>query len=141
MEKIRNRWRCAAVLAACCVMCMVFSMPASAATCLHEWVITGTQWYNGEGFYFSETQCSYKYVSYVTCKRCGEVRISSPSYTYKAHSFKTYAATCNGKIQTHYMSCTNCKYTTTRTQICPAGPHTGNCTALPVSVKPEELIQ
>lgn len=58
-------------------------------------------------------------------------------YTYgplEAHATPSiYAAECNGTWQTHHYYCRPCGGNETIRQMrCPAGPHTGGCTVLPV---------
>ena len=68
------------------------------------------------------------------CTSCNQ---TASMYTYgalEAHATPSiYAAECNGTWQPHHYYCRPCGGNETIRQIrCPAGPHTGGCTVLPV---------
>ena len=85
----------------------------------------------------NENACVYELRAYAVCDSCGHEERSRANDDVVAypHSPVVYSATCNGRVQTHYMHCINCSYSLgSKTVACPNAPHTGDCIALPASV-------
>lgn len=92
--------------------------------------------------YLTPNQCQKDEYIYKECYQCRTlydgVLVSSSRVS---HQLRTYSASCNGRMQSINRSCINCYYDASYTQTCPNAPHTGNCTALPLSVGPEVTIK
>lgn len=68
------------------------------------------------------------------CSICGvtDRRLVSRGLQTLSHSGYYTSASCNGTVQTHNKYCTTCYHAYTVTMYCPARPHTGGCSDLPV---------
>lgn len=90
----------------------------------------------GQGSYQAPTVCIYVYRERVKCTDCGKILTTSTTHTEMlSHSRSISSASCDGRIQTHRLACSNCHYGMgTTTVACPNAPHTGDCIALPASV-------
>ncbi len=114
--------------------------PASESACNHEnshIVLRKASFPTGGNSY----GCVYELYAYAVCDDCGyEVRSpGNDDVVSYPHSSSIYHATCNGRVQTHYYHCGNCGYDLgTKPIVCPAGPHSGPCSALPVSIPAEK---
>ena len=111
---------------------------ASAATnqCRHQYYSKARTGQEGG------TAAGCRYVTYTTdtCTLCGYTTESTVE-RYEPHDNRSYSANCNGRTQTINQSCTICGYHSQKTQRCPNAPHTGECTALPLSVGPEVSVK
>lgn len=139
MKKIVNKNRLRIAIIFCCSAYIGLGGFTSYAACAHEWRNYG--WDLGYSYY-SATQCAHNYTSWRTCTLCGETELKMNHTTYESHQIVPYSAICNGQNQTIKGTCSNCQHGVTQTKKCPAAPHmNGQCPALPLSVKPEELIK
>ena len=146
MKKVLNKSICIIAMFVCCIICgVIFNTTSFAeysilAECKeHKW-----EYYRDDlpSVYVSETQCCIRYVEYRRCSRCNYKEQTAAHSENKNHIFVTNAISCNGKMQTIRVRCSNCQYTYTQSKVCPAGPHAnGSCPALTLGLKPEECIE
>lgn len=135
MKKMISKGKRMVALFLCCAVCVtMFHITASAGCTVHNWEkVSILQRYEK----VSSSVCRGYYKDRYTCKTCGRVEWSAEYHRDGPHGYGNYSATCNGTLQTIVQRCPYCQDWRTISRKCPAGPHTGNCPALPASIQPE----
>lgn len=130
-----------AIVLACIICVTVLNSTVFAAECTeHVW--GKVKRVTMVPVYASETLCRHGYIDSHSCVKCGYEETTVVHSEFRAHEVVPYSATCNGKIQTIRGTCSACKHGIVQTKSCPAAPHAnGQCTALPLNVQPEELVE